>query len=538
MYNFNNNNIFTGYIKQMLKSFNLPMCPVLQSQEEATKYVGISGITYILNDEVIRQYKNGATTAETFIYNKEVPNFTKKLQITSTIYDTYTHEYLGDYLRFLRDYNHIDLMSMYNCFSNNICTNLKLQLTETSPTFIFDTDDSNYKIYMLPVKNFKTYTIAIDANEPIEVACGLYGKKAYNQTVIPHTYKKFNNISFQSPVLYDALTNVVNQQAIQFEKDLKLFIKVPFNNNSSIVVLEGIYLNTNDSVLNPAETTQLRRISAPFYCTKDGQPLENQETDTYTTTLGQVTDVPYLLQWPSTNINNATFNVLLSSDAPGIVIQIDDPHTQLYNNIPEAGCVALQDIPVQAPRLAAILTHTPIYENNKAAINFDAPVTICTYTEQGDGTGTEKISYVNDDPDAGIKAFKPIYKLQLLQQNTQESYPFADRLLEYLLGNVVDNQDEISDDIKRVQKAFKQNNVTNIGQAGLWNDKLKCAMYAYMTDPNVPSHLTNYNITTQLYDILGYVDKDAEKYYSYTVIEDGKKVSKSLSSVDLYEEEW
>lgn len=539
MYNFNNNNIFTGYIKQMLKSFNLPMCPVLQSQAEAAKYSNISGITYILNDQIVRQNQKGTDiikTNETFIYNKEVPNFTKKLQITNTIYDTYTHEYLGDYLRFLRDYNHIDLMSMYNCFSNNICTNLNLKISlKNKAEAAFNTADTNYKIYMVPVKAFKSYTIAIDVNEPIEVVCGLYGKKYYG-SILSDTYEKFNNISFKSPVVYDKLTSLTNVQAIRFEKDLKLFIKVPFNNNSSIVILEGIYLNTNDDYLEPNDEVQVRKVSAPYYCyvKENGtvQDLANQKGGTYTATLGKIEETPYLLQWPGTKPESSpqAFNVLLESNAPGIIIQIDNPATQLYGstitqytNLPG---ITVTDI----PRKAAVLTRVPVYENNKAAINFVAPVTICA-------SGT-LISYSNDDPDAGIKAFKPIYKLQLLQQNTQESYPFADRLLEYLLGNVVDNQDEFSDDIKRVQTALKQNNVVSTGLPGLWSDNLQCAMYAYMTDPDTPKHFDNFKATSRLYDLLGYADKDTEKYYSYTVIEDGKKVSKSLSGVDLYKEEW
>ena len=63
-------------------------------------------------------------------------------------------------------------------------------------------------------------------------------------------------------------------------------------------------------------------------------------------------------------------------------------------------------------------------------------------------------------------------------------------------------------------------------------------MYAYMTDPDTPKHFDNFKVTSRLYDLLGYADKDIEKYYSYTVVEDGKKVSKSLSGVDLYKEEW
>ena len=536
MYNFNNNNIFTGYIKQLLKSFNLPMCPVLQSQTEAERYNGISGITYILNDQVVRQY-NGTTTAETFIYNKEIPNFTKKLQITNTIYDTYTHEYLGDYLRFLRDYNHIDLMSMYNCFSNNICTNLSIKISLNNSTeAVFNTTDTNYKIYMVPVKAFKSYTIAIDANEPIEVACGLYGKKSYGG-IIDGTYKKFNNISFKSPVVYDKLTSITTTQAraqaVKFEKDLKLFIKVPFNNNSSIVILEGVYLNTNDDYLEPNNVAQTRRVSAPYYCDASGKALPGQDADRYTAELGEIEETPYLLQWPGTEPADApqTFNVLLEGNAPGIIMHIDDPTTQLYGSSTITGYTNLPGTTVtDIPRKAAITTRVPIYENNKAAINFVAPVTICT-------SGTI-VSYSNDDPDAGIKAFKPIYKLQLLRQNTQESYPFADRLLEYLLGNVVDSQDEFSDDIKRVQTALKQNEVVSTGLPGLWNDNLQCAMYAYMTDPDTPKHFDNFKITSRLYDLLGYADKDIEKYYSYTAVEDGKKVSKSLSGVDLYKEEW
>jgi len=548
MYKFNNNNIFTGYIKQKLKSFNLPMCRVLTNDQ----YTDISGLTYIKDDMIVHNTKDNAVI-EPFIYNKAVPNFTKNLQITNTIYDTYTHEYLGDYLRFLRDYSHLDLMSMYNCFSNNICTNLSLTGSTTKNVkYIFDSKDTNYKIYMLPVKCGAQYTIAIDTNEPIELFCGLYKKNLYgkdstigNKTILEQlvdvTYQKINNISFRNPIIYTKLTDInknINKdlltKVLPFEKDLKLFIKLPFNNNSSIVILEGCYLHTNDEYLEPNSEAIIKHEGSPYYCFINAQGkvqgLAGQKISEYKSTLGDVeeTEIPYLLQWPAEDTKKGeNFNIQLESNHPGIIIQIDDPKNQLYDDS-QTGYVDLQAEEVMVPRKASIYTKKPIYENNKAVINFDAPIVEPAEDEE----------YSNTDPDAGIKTFKPITKLQLLQQNTQESYPFADKLIEYLVGDVVDNIDEISDNITRVQTAFKKNGVVNVGLPGLWDDRIRCIMYAYLMDNNLPKHLQNQQAAQTLYDILGYADKDAEKHYAYFEVVDNKKQTKTLSSIDIYGEEW
>lgn len=127
----------------------------------------------------------------------------------------------------------------------------------------------------------------------------------------------------------------------EFEDDLKLFIKVPTSNKSSIVVLEGDYCAAGDSVY-----TQKQYIAKPV---PDGAADRN-----------------YVQQ--------------------------------------------------------NILTY------NKTIVNFEH---------------LEEI--------AASDQFKLISQPQLLRINTGTSYPFADRLIEYLTDNAITHLDEIGDNVQRTK---------------------------------------------------------------------------------------
>lgn len=450
MLKFNNDHIFTGYLKQVLASFNLPKFRIY-TKENADYYAkyGVeknivetvtrtpSGypeqlryVPYIKNDQIqeyvdgkwihcITDDKHNPRVYEDGLY---IPNYTKTLKITNNIYDTYTHEYLGDFLRFQRDYNNLDLMPLYNCFSNTICYNLFIKAN----SFVFDSLDANYKIYMVPVKLFKYYTIALDCDTTVEMCCGIYGKYKSTDTefgVIPElTYQKYYSLNFSNPILYTALDNIndiaTDKNSLvdlaQNESDLKLFIKLPANNTSSITILEGDYRGWNDT----------------FYVTPE-------EAD-------------------STNWDKKL---------------------------------------------------------NHVATNYE---------------------YFNEDSN-----FRPITPLQLLRLNTGTSYPFADRLIEYLSGNNITQLDEISDNILRVQTVLGSEQVLkdesgelyyrqyNFTFPGIWQNKIRPILYDYMNDGTHKKMLT-YDIN---HDILGYVDRTLEANVEITD-RTGKKYT--LEDVDIY----
>lgn len=96
-----------------------------------------------------------------------------------------------------------------------------------------------------------------------------------------------------------------------------------------------------------------------------------------------------------------------------------------------------------------------------------------------------------------------ISKLSLLKINDHTSYAFSDRLIEYLLDNVITKEDEIPGNIKRVQDSinydsyFTQSNKYN----DIWEPRLR--RYLFMEYQK---------LITDTYDINGYVDKDIENY--------------------------
>jgi hypothetical protein len=316
-----------------------------------------------------------------YSYGQKILNYTKTLQIQNTVYDSYTHEYLGDYLRFHRDFANINLMPLYNCFSNRACPHLDLEF-EVGKTYKakFKTDQafetSLYKYYMVPVKFFKDYTIAIDSAASIEVCCCLYDDYNYDkyssyknknldfEDIPKLTYQCFSDMQFKTPVLYSGLqklnSKLLNltpelstQEAdlCQCEDDLKLILKIPVNNKSSIVILEGDYTTYNDSVAKPTYT-EIKKIGP------------NGEETT------EVIDVIY---------------------------------------------------------------HSFLKETNKTIVNYEN-LKACDYL-----------------------ADKLITPLQLLRTNTGESYPFADRLVEYLVGNAITVNEDMKDNVVRAKTVMSYN---------------------------------------------------------------------------------
>ncbi len=564
MLKFNNNHIFTGYLKQLLSNFNLPNCKIY-TQEYADYYdthgtedprviESISTLgkgcmamqTNYIKDRAIQHFYWNAindrdrkkcywrkSSESLFDPEVSIPGLTRTLKSYCVEYDTTTHEYLGDYLRFLRDFYEVDLMSMYNCFNNKIYSNISCNITSktigdiTTPNIIFNSFDSNYRIYAFPVKLFENYTIAIDSFSGVEMFCGFYGTSLdmsdKAKTLITKTYTKLNSCSFKAPILFDKLsaelwnfesdiegglealanekrTHITRWDISAREKNLKLFIKVPSSCKSSITVLEGDYRHYND-------------YKYSF------EPISG-----------------------------------------------DRVHEGVWR-----------------------------YKANHAIVNL---------SKQIDHNNTK---------------FKPISKLQLLELNTGESYPFATRLMEYLSGNAITSLDNISDNIKRVQKVVSQNQQYSSIE-GIWEPKLQKIIYEQLTSggpfevmpiektitrtqngvteevkvrnfsTEVLSDGTKANIrklndlvitdetngdevkyyyksnlilkqkprqdsTTKilvdnrrglqprnghsskstLYDVLGYVDKDAERWYASWINSDGKAVMKdSIQNVDIY----
>lgn len=512
MLRYNNDHIFTGYLKQLLSSFNLPACKVythefakyleqhdgeedprvLESFDDIRNSHDVKNghlavrINYLKHDEIYNYFWKPSEQETLFnisdiswkqsndLYydsNKFVPGLTRTLNSPGITYDTKTHEYLGDYLRFLRDYHNINLMSLYNCFTDKIYNNIYFNFTlnpkeaETEQVkVLFNAQEPECRLYAIPVKLFAEYTIAVDCDQGIEMFCGLYNTNldmsSKAEDLAARTYQRVHKTLFKQPFLYDKLnvehwskekdltedktairTGVFTRWDLtNREKDLKLFIKVPISCRSSITILEGDYRGFNDKQYAPQDS-----------------------------------------KWR--------------------------------------------------------------YSSNHCVLNFN----------------TAKKSATNPNGDAvdlNNYAFKPISQLQLLAFNTGESYPFADRLIEYLSGSAITPIDEIPDNIKRVQRVMNKNNYY-FKIEGLWEPKMQNILYDYVINSGPvevkdgktlnkhsgvnPSYYgyhprLGHTSKSTLYDIIGYVDKDTEKWYaSWKKEKDKAVVGTSLQSVDIYD---
>ena len=99
-----------------------------------------------------------------------------------------------------------------------------------------------------------------------------------------------------------------------------------------------------------------------------------------------------------------------------------------------------------------------------------------------------------------------ITNLTLLQMNTGTSYPYSNRLVEYLLFNPITPFESITGNITRVQEAsynFHGDSITE----GSWNSYMRVKLFNAYLNSNRTRHI----------DINGFVDKDMESYLNSSV---------------------
>lgn len=343
------NSLFIGQLKELLHDFNLPRFPVVTNTTKP-----FEDRVYIKDDKVVKYLNGEYVYLYDYAYNKPIINLTDNFTINSSYYDQYTHKYLGRYLRFMRDYHHIDLMGLYNCFNNEQPTLINHMSTWQEDgvvnSFIINVDkrsDENdlnkYSYFIVPVKFNEKYTIAIDSSVDYEIACILYNNKFISSTtedLIKESHKKINGSKFTKPFIYSTEFECA-KDLWKKEKDLVLLLKLPKTINSSIVILEGDYVE-------------------------------------------------------STNVIDGTL------------------------------------------------------------------VTKFIYSDKND-------NLENVYPD------KYYSKLSLLEFNNRVSYPFSDRLMEYILGNVITRIDPISENIEKVQEKIYPNGLS--GFYGIWDESIRKVIY-------------------------------------------------------------
>lgn len=296
MTRFYDNTITTNFIKYLLSKFELPMIPFFEDGMFVKKdnlYICNNAI-YKCNgsgNKSIDQFLNGflpdnktrcSTYIQPFVLGEHYTNITTNFIGKTNFYDPETHYHLGEFLRSVKAVDGIDLMPLYNCFNGEYIDGIYFE----KPTSTEKTDnskledfgitrtsvDSGYKILSVPIKFGREYTIAIDSDCGIETIPVIYSQTGIiedrtmklisvntNQNEGLSAYHKFDRCSFQDRnVVIDALTYTDGESGGsstggeseflgQYEKFLRLLIKVPSSNKSSVVVFEGNCANIIDT---------------------------------------------------------------------------------------------------------------------------------------------------------------------------------------------------------------------------------------------------------------------------------------------------
>lgn len=324
-----------------------------------------------------------------------------------------------------------------------------------------------FDVDLMPFYNCFSYRFFEDIYLTTENQSGysIGNNSNYKIVAIPITFDKKYTIAIdsKSPVLMKAifhdkisrLTEGISKYRAETTEFLKnCSVNIDFNNE--------VHRTTNDYVVNVPFMSFNNTVK--FEIKLDTPSL----TDAYKRKLKNMEKYLYLaIQLPAENSSSI---VVLEGDYTN-----NDINTNYYNieNVKDA----IPDI---------LLNGSNFIKSNIAK------------SDQNVSSNTV-ISLMNRSNKNKVNKFM-ITDLSLLEMGTANAYAFSNRLIEYLLLNVVDSQDTIDENTIKAQNIFKLFNL-NETMPGVWDNRLRFDLYKQFV----------YKDKNNSYDINGFIDKDIEK---------------------------
>lgn len=328
-------------------------------------------------------------------------------------------------------------------------------------------------------------------------------------TYIPEQYyTKYTNRFISNTDYYDIETHTRLGELLRFYRDLYNLDLMAYYNCFSGANLAGFQIFEDQ--LTQVNSSQYRLIQVPIKFNKKYTIAIDSPT--------QVKIIPCLL-----NLNN--FIQLQVGSSNQIILNdlLDNYAVQTYSSLKfnspiifECTNTSEDLLSVAEPSVgnsdllkAELLQR---YEKNLyLIIQLEMTVVSSIVVLEGDYTSVDSRKYFNED---NLIQIRPddlnsmlTSNLSLLKLNDRTTYPFADKLIEYLLYNVISSMDPITENSEKVRQKLSQSIAMWDPTEISWTDYLRILIFDLLMNSN------QYQFKP---DISGYVDKDAEQFIDTT----------------------
>ena len=189
-------------------------------------------------------------------------------------YDSITHERLGKYLRSLRDMYDLNLMPLYNCFSNQILQAHHISNNSVEKTIA----EYNTKIYKVPIRFNTDYTICMD-NLGMTTFAPAFIKN--NNLILLNNTRFGNNVDATNKYIRLHRTDVIQHKSnLRFKSPFIIrYNNIPETKKVSYYeksIKELDYLHNSNYYQKNTETTMPRVM---YYIRNNGNYIIAEELD-------------------------------------------------------------------------------------------------------------------------------------------------------------------------------------------------------------------------------------------------------------------